>query len=52
MVDVGAGILGLLSAGIFMAHALEAYRPQQRVIRGGLKPKEEGRTNRGDCNPK
>jgi len=26
MADVGAGILGLLSAGIFLAHALEAYR--------------------------
>jgi hypothetical protein len=28
MVDVGAGILGLLSAGIFLAHALEAYRAE------------------------
>jgi hypothetical protein len=25
MIDVGAGILGLLSAGIFLAHALDAY---------------------------
>jgi hypothetical protein len=25
MVEVGAGILGLLSAGIFLAHALDAY---------------------------
>jgi hypothetical protein len=26
MVDVAAGILGLVSAGIFLAHVLEAYR--------------------------
>jgi hypothetical protein len=28
MVVVGAGILGLLSAGIFLAHAFEAYRAE------------------------
>jgi hypothetical protein len=26
MIDVAAGILGLVSAGIFLAHAFDAYR--------------------------
>jgi hypothetical protein len=28
MIDVGAGILGFLSAGIFLAHVLEGYRAE------------------------
>jgi len=28
MLDVAAGILGLVSAGIFVAHAVDAYRAQ------------------------
>jgi hypothetical protein len=28
MIDIAAAILGLLSAGIFLAHALDAYHAQ------------------------
>jgi hypothetical protein len=28
MLDVAAGILGLVSVGIFVAHAVDAYRAQ------------------------